>query len=794
MRQLLVADRAGRTPRRWWQILKLANWRQRRLLALAPVLVGMLPATRVCAQAVSASDAVVAKADEYLAAGDTAKALAVLEAALSPRSTHAAVWHRYGQLKWQRAAQARRGGFIRDAHVIAGLRAADSALRLATQLAPDNAIYWITLGRFNLESGVGSMRLSAAQQMERAFTAASRVADSTLMAESADELGLATWRRYETTANRAQVGAGQRVQLQTSGRWQRGRAKDYLATFANKIDPPTGKADFDEALARFRVASDVAPSQLRYSRHVYMALATGRRWDELLAVGTRRAQVSAFDAQARFARGVALHRLRRPRESSAAFDSALAMMDDAERQDLVRLDRLLPPGASVLTGASGLDTAAFRALPLAQREATSRLYWALNDPLGETVENESRLEYIARVIEADWRWTDHVMGLRGADTDRGDVLIRYGPPDEELTLPGTASVQQQVFEMDPAKGGVLAGGMTSTSQDGGVTLAWVYRSGDVFFFDLAPGFGTARTPLTDQQFVRDVATMKPVTWDNLGGPQRVDSLGLRLTRFRATGDSTDVVIGTRLPLQSLAAPSSSSDRAAEGAAAELRVDLRLIDGGGRVFGVDTTRSRARSDSGTDGAYRSWVRRVGKGTTFVRVEAVNTGARRMANALAAIESEGARGFGLSDVLLVSGAGVAPVGDARGWRELNVTPSSGAYRAGEKVGLVWETYELAPGADANRYRVTISLERLKRTGASGLALRVLDGVGTLLQQERGGADKLTMSFERNVAARATQVDYLTLDWLGDARGEYRLRLEVTDRQTNRTSARETRFRIQ
>ena len=167
---------------------------------------------------------------------------------------------------------------------------------------------------------------------------------------------------------------------------------------------------------------------------------------------------------------------------------------------------------------------------------------------------------------------------------------------------------------------------------------------------------------------------------------------------------------------------------------------------------------------------------------------------MANALAVIESEGARGFGLSDVLLVSGAGVAPVGDARGWRELNVTPSSGAYRAGEKVGLVWETYELAPGADANRYRVTISLERLKRTGASGLALRVLDGVGTLLQQERGGADKLTMSFERNVAARATQVDYLTLDWLGDARGEYRLRLEVTDRQTNRTSARETRFRIQ
>ena len=46
---------------------------------------------------------------------------------------------------------------------------------------------------------------------------------------------------------------------------------------------------------------------------------------------------------------------------------------------------------------------------------------------------------------------------------------------------------------------------------------------------------------------------------------------------------------------------------------------------------------------------------------IAADAVNSGARCSANALAAIESEGARGFGLSDVLLVSGARVAPVGD-------------------------------------------------------------------------------------------------------------------------------------
>ena len=792
MRRRLAEHLAQQAQQPWGRRVSPSRCRWREWWALVSLLIALLPVEPIRSQP-SRLDSTVAKADQLLAASDTVQALTVLETALRPGSKNAAVLHRYGQLRWQRVASERRGGFIRDAKVIAALRVADSVLRLATQFAPDSARYWITLGRFNLESGVGATRMSAEQQMQRAFTAASRLADSSLMAESADELGLAVWRRYEATANRAQVGAGQHVQLQTGARWQRGRAKDFLATFANKIVPPTGKADFEEALTRFRAAGDAAPSQLRYSQHVYMALATGRRWDELLAVGTRRAQLSAFDAQARFARGVALHRLRRPTEAGAAFDSALAMIDDGEQQEILRLDRLLPPAANVLTGARGLDTAAYRALPAAQREATSRLYWALNDPLGETIDNEARLEFIARVVEADWRWTDHTMGLRGADTDRGDVLIRYGPPDDEMTVPGLASVQQQVFQGDPLAGGyVRAGGMTSTSQDGGVTLAWVYRSGDVFFFDLAPGFGTARTPLTDQQFVKDVATMKPASWDNIEGPQRVDSLSLRLTRFRAPGDSADVVIVTRVTLPSLMAQSPSSDRAANAAMAELRVDMRMVDGTARVFGVDTTRSRAPVGRESD-AQRTWVRRIGKGATFVRVEAVNTAERRMANALTAIEADGARGFGLSDLLLVNAGGVGS-GFARGWRDLNVTPSSGTYGAGEKVGVVWETYELAPGAEATRYRVTIRVERLKRTGAAGLALRVLDGVGALLQQERGDSDQLTVAFDRNATSNTTQVDYLALDWLGDARGEYRLRLDVTDRQTNQTRSRETRFRIQ
>ena len=230
------------------------------------------------------ADAIAARGDSIAAAGDTAAAMAYLEAVLYPHSTNAAAWHRYGIIQWQRAASRRGGGYIADGGTIAALRLADSALRLATKFAPDSAEYWTTLGRFNLQSDVGSMRFAATQQMEIAFHAASRVGDSSFIAHTADESGLAIWRRYETTVNRAMVTDARHVQLQTSMRWQRGHAVDFLATFAKKIEPPTGKTDYLLALERFRIAESVERSNLRYSRHLFMVLAEGRRWEELLAL------------------------------------------------------------------------------------------------------------------------------------------------------------------------------------------------------------------------------------------------------------------------------------------------------------------------------------------------------------------------------------------------------------------------------------------------------------------------------------------------------------------------------
>ena len=109
-----------------------------------------------------AAPSVAQAADAVAAAGDTARALAMLDAAVRRDQRDAAAWHQLGLLQWNQARSARRAAFIKDQKKIRLLSAADSALRLATQLAPDSARFWLSLSRFNVQSGVSTMRFASA--------------------------------------------------------------------------------------------------------------------------------------------------------------------------------------------------------------------------------------------------------------------------------------------------------------------------------------------------------------------------------------------------------------------------------------------------------------------------------------------------------------------------------------------------------------------------------------------------------------------------------------------------------
>jgi GWxTD domain-containing protein len=84
------------------------------------------------------------------------------------------------------------------------------------------------------------------------------------------------------------------------------------------------------------------------------------------------------------------------------------------------------------------DVSAMRKAPESERARLWREFYASTDPNTVTPENEALNQYFGRIAQANQRFTDE--GVPGWRTDRGEVYINLGPPDETIeNSPGTTA-------------------------------------------------------------------------------------------------------------------------------------------------------------------------------------------------------------------------------------------------------------------------------------------------------------------------------------------------------------------
>lgn len=102
--------------------------------------------------------------------------------------------------------------------------------------------------------------------------------------------------------------------------------------------------------------------------------------------------------------------------SDSLFRAALARLRRSVRD---RFDDFAPL-------ASERDTMEYNRLPAPQRAEYARRFWREHDPDLGTPENEAQLEYWARVAQAYFLYYDPA---RREWDERGEVYVRYGPPD-----------------------------------------------------------------------------------------------------------------------------------------------------------------------------------------------------------------------------------------------------------------------------------------------------------------------------------------------------------------------------
>ncbi len=691
----------------------------------------------------------VLRADSLLGAGDSTGARKALDLAVLESKQDAAAWNARGVLAWHMAHAEDRIGYMKRVANDTLLEIAEASLTEAVALAPDVPRYLVDLGRFDLTSNSANVRGRARSLFEKALTIATKKGDSLAISFSADEVGLVWWRKYVDQADRTIYTAIiKNVKDRNFLRDPRSIAYfvDNQEIRASAQDW-SGQVEYLTAAQYFATALANDSHNGRAFRHELMLLADRKRWQEVQHNARLRLLQYPADPWGWMAAGMSAHRLHDAPGAADAFDSALKYMTPEMHARFDRIARIITPK----------DSAIQSRLPKTDQAADAEMYWLMVDPLWATPDNESHLEFLSRVVYAELRFSVEEFNVHGADTDEGEVYVRYGPPPAVISFPP-----------DPSRQG-----------ESQLHLLWWYTADEAFLFRQLPTYGIARLEPEDQRELERLRDTIPVVFTNAGERNMVDSIAVQLVRFRAGPDSGDVFVAAALPVAHMI----EDVDLARGA---LDVSISAYTWRGKPVFVRHVHESIDFAKVEPVEVRAWRTRLHAGSFLYRVEALQPDARRGARAASRIEVVGESGFGMSDLLVAEQVTPRKVGAAR-WSDFLIAPNLGFVKKGHSFALLWESYGLTPQQGNDRYSVTVTVQRVRAGGFGSFVAKIVGGVASAVGLSASGEDKVSLTFPRETPASDVNVDYVSLE-LGDApAGRYTVTVDVTDLVSNATTRR-------
>lgn len=687
---------------------------------------------------------------------DSLSALHAMDEVLRANHTDGATWHERGVLAWRLANAEKRTGYMKRVANDSLLNLADSSLRLAAKYNSTSPEYLVDLGKFYLTSNSASVRSRASSLFEKALDIASKAHDSLGASRAADQVGMTVWRQYLDREN-GHIYSVVLKNIKDRTVLRDPRTIGYFIdnqTIRTASQDWSGQVEYFKAWDDFSEALAFNPANENALRHSYMALADRKRWVELEHLSRVRLNQDSSDAWAWLAAGLAEHRLYDDNASSVAFRRGLALLPQDER---ARYDRL----SRIFTTKDSVETAD---LSPAEKVNLQRMYWLMADPLWSQADNAHRLEFLSRVVYAELCFGIEEFDIHGADTDEGEVYVRYGPPPAVISIPP-----------DPFY----------THQDD-IRVLWWYAADEAFLFDQLPTYGVVTLEPFDKGEVRRLRDTIPVVWRNAGDTHLVDSIDVDAVRFRAPGDSDDVFVAADVPVRQML-------RGIDLVRGMLQVVFE-----GFTWRADSVFRRsdqhvvnfARDDSDQ---VRTWRERIAPGTFLYRVEALQPDAMRGARGASRLELPHESGFGLSDLLVAAKVTPRDGGAPERWSDFDITPNFNHVERGKPFSLLWETYGLAPDSGSDAYNVLIVVSRAKSTGLGAFVARIVGGVASAIGVSRSGADSVALSFPRQIPATNAAVDYVTLDMANAPAGLYHLQVTVSDDHSGRRVSRRSTITV-
>ncbi len=563
---------------------------------------------------------------------------------------------------------------------------------------------------------------------------------------------------------------------------------------------------YEQAIGHLNKALEVDPRRRSVYDELMQIYALKGEYDEALEMLQELYRFFPEDPALWTYLGLTHYRLKNMDAADKSFSSAFEFMNPEVTAAYQNLDLVLPDD----------EKRSYKDDPVAY---ASR-FWTSKDPRYLTPYNERKLEHYARLAYADLLYGVSELDLRGWETQRGHILVRYGVPKSDVvlvpnadgvfsarqalagaifsTIHGTDDQGNPVAELD-VSGAESFGATFSTAAEAFEEMnaynIWEYgpfrfvfedpfRNGEYRMYSpSAEDVSESLTSWINDYTIRskEVFRKTPETYE-YEAPGRQIELPYLVTAFKGEAGKTDLYVHYGVPVNEYDGSKEMIEVTANTGTFLISGDRDiLVERRRTIYGLKTSQIVAFEEQNL------WVdtqlMQAPPGAHDVSVEFETASGNTVAIQRRAVEVPDFSGdqLGLSDIMLAYSVEETIGGESAGANEvvrdaLSILPAPwSVYNLSWPIYIYFETYNLERGPDGNTdYDVEIVLAPKDQSR----------GISKIIKSVFGGAKGVAVSYHGS-DVNTDEGLYQIIDASDQEMGLYTLVLRVRDNIAGRTA---------
>ena len=463
--------------------------------------------------------------------------------------------------------------------------------------------------------------------------------------------------------------------------------------------------------------------------------------------------------------GLAYHRMRRFEEALKEYEYARSLMQPDEIAFYESIDLISTPEQNAIYLHAGVE----------EKKDIHDSFWKRRDPLFLTEMNERKLEHYSRIAYANLRFSDPGRGIEGWKTDRGKVLIRYGPPDYQYKTRATINASMAGI---PGAPGIFPVNFSKS--------VWSYPDFEFVFEDRSFNqnysfkWGVEGTDYL-HVFNRMIRT-EPDRYDFIHPKSRFE-LSCSYARFLDNNGSTVLEVYHGFPEKTISTTGNKKKT-------NLKRGVFLFDPDWKEVRKNVTEGPHLTQY-NDTLLLGWDRiQVTPGAYHLIVEFLDEGKDKIGrwSGQLSVEPINRLRLSISDVVLAWEIGKFRTEEELRRGGVRIVPNTlGTYPLASTIPLYFEIYNLTYSFNGKtHYRVTFTVGSGDEKGKLS---RLING---LFGKERSPG-RVTTSYEYS-GSRSNETVYQNLSLEQPRHGDYHLSVEIIDLNTGEKVGRKKVFVLQ